>query len=357
MLFIHASNVIGLGASQVVMSLIGALESLDSFSEVFYALPSTGVLSNISVKKTSKTLHLKRMLPNSLSRLLECIFPMIYYPKISKPIVLGDIPLRGCAGQVVLMHQPNLIFPCINQHSSKSFSFKVMRTLFSANLKFVSYLVVQTDVMKQQILASYPELVDKVKVIPNPPPNWLSQISIQPRESFSDGLKLFYPAAGYPHKNHRLILEVCQAPNSYEYIHEIIVTLQDNEIESLGKKSPLLNNLGRIFPSKCLEVYGQSDALFFPSLLESYGLPLVEAMTLGLPVICSDLPYARWMCEGEAVYFDPLNPNSALNAIKKMHNKLSSGWRPNWNKALSKFPESWSVVVEKLCYLHSVDSA
>ena len=37
-----------------------------------------------------------------------------------------------------------------------------------------------------------------------------------------------------------------------------------------------------------LNIYKISDIFFFPSIYEGYGLPLVEAMKCGLPIVCSN---------------------------------------------------------------------
>ena len=106
-------------------------------------------------------------------------------------------------------------------------------------------------------------------------------------------------------------------------------------------------NLGWLGETEMIKAYSEADALFFPSLFESYGLPLLEAMQIGLPILCSDLPYARWMCQDEAIYFDPLSKESVNQGIIELNRRLSSGWRPNWENALKKFPPSWSEVARE----------
>ena len=93
-------------------------------------------------------------------------------------------------------------------------------------------------------------------------------------------------------------------------------------------------------------MYSRVDALFFPSVAESYGSPLVEAMVTGLPVVCSDLPFARWMCGDEGIYFDPHDQKSASAALAELSHRLESGWRPDWRKALGKLPRDWDAVGE-----------
>ena len=107
---------------------------------------------------------------------------------------------------------------------------------------------------------------------------------------------------------------------------------------------PWLHNVGRLSPDDCLERYRRVDGLFFPSTAESYGLPLVEAMALGIPVVCSDLPFARWLCETKASTSIPKIPETpgapskpSSNGVVKAGGRIGSG-------PLSKLPESWDEV-------------
>lgn len=70
------------------------------------------------------------------------------------------------------------------------------------------------------------------------------------------------------------------------------------------------------------KVYAAADALVMPSKMEGFGLPVLEAMACGTPVICSraaSLPEVG----GQAVkYFDPCSPEDLADAIEQV---LSSG--------------------------------
>jgi len=54
-------------------------------------------------------------------------------------------------------------------------------------------------------------------------------------------------------------------------------------------------------------VYNLADALVFPSLIEGFGLPLVEAMKCGAPIIASDIPVMKEITDGAALFVDPFN--------------------------------------------------
>ncbi|MEO0821023.1 MAG: glycosyltransferase [Pseudomonadota bacterium] len=64
------------------------------------------------------------------------------------------------------------------------------------------------------------------------------------------------------------------------------------------------------------DLLARADALLFPSLAEGYGLPLGEALALGVPVIASDLPALRELGQGVPDYLDPLDGTGWLAAIE-----------------------------------------
>ena len=341
---IHATNINGLGASQVVISFLDAYTNKKNFNNATIFLPNKGILSNYKPKKV--IVHrFNRKLPNAVSRLLECLFSRIFFPDIPT-IVLGDIPLRGIKNQVVLVHQPNLIKPKVNAFSSTSLTFKVNRFLFTMNHKYAKKIIVQTGAMAKDMIASYPSIQDKVIISPQPVPNWLSIEKILKADNKNKTV-LFYPAAFYPHKKHHFLLEFnnyCKK-NKVDVSHfEIWLTLSKKEFEPL-KGVEFLKNLGRLNNDEMNMHYRKVDALLFLSSMESYGLPLVEALTINLPIVAVKFDYSTWLCEDSAYYFKPYEEKSFLSAIDQLIQDIKENKLVNYDKALKKFPESWEDVV------------
>jgi len=65
-------------------------------------------------------------------------------------------------------------------------------------------------------------------------------------------------------------------------------------------------------------LYQGAIALLFPSLYEGFGIPPLEAMTLGCPVIASDIPPVREVCADAILYFDPHSPAAIAAAMTEM---------------------------------------
>ncbi|MBN1936787.1 MAG: glycosyltransferase family 4 protein [Anaerolineae bacterium] len=65
-------------------------------------------------------------------------------------------------------------------------------------------------------------------------------------------------------------------------------------------------------------VYAGAQAFVFPSLHEGFGLPPLEAMACGTPVLSSDRSSLPEVCGDAAVYFDPRNTDSMAAAVRRV---------------------------------------
>ena len=71
-------------------------------------------------------------------------------------------------------------------------------------------------------------------------------------------------------------------------------------------------------PAALMSYYRRAACLLFPSLYESSGLPPVEAMACGCPVIASDIPALRERCGDAAIYCDPYDTDSIAAAVERV---------------------------------------
>ena len=81
----------------------------------------------------------------------------------------------------------------------------------------------------------------------------------------------------------------------------------------------MIKNLGLLKQDMLYEKYSELGYLIYPSLYESFGLPLVEAAQLDLVIIASDLPYVNEIISNY-YSFDPLDINDISLIIEKVIN-------------------------------------
>ena len=113
----------------------------------------------------------------------------------------------------------------------------------------------------------------------------------------STRVNLFYPSAFLPHKNHKTLFNaLCLLDKSIQEKITLNVTISHSALNFLIINNDYyfkLNLLGDISLHDVFAIYQVSDALVFPSFIETVGLPLLEASALGLPILVSDLEYSR----------------------------------------------------------------
>ena len=65
-----------------------------------------------------------------------------------------------------------------------------------------------------------------------------------------------------------------------------------------------------------LSLFNNAQALVFPSTFEGFGMPVLEAMASGLPVVCSDIPVLREIAGGAAQFFDPTSSSAIAEGLR-----------------------------------------
>jgi glycosyltransferase involved in cell wall biosynthesis len=94
-----------------------------------------------------------------------------------------------------------------------------------------------------------------------------------------------------------------------------------------------LVHLGYVTPEELAALYGAAEAAVLPSLYEGFGLPLLEALAAGLPVVASDIPVHREVAGEAALYAPPGEPElfarqvAALLADPELRRRLAAAAR------------------------------
>lgn len=111
--------------------------------------------------------------------------------------------------------------------------------------------------------------------------------------SLGDDPVVLYPANSHPHKNHLTLLEATDLLADRELALTVVLTGGAGRAETLvasrvAKARAKVVRLGRVNRSLVSALIRRADVLAFPSHYEGFGLPLLEAMASGTPVVAAD---------------------------------------------------------------------
>ncbi len=81
--------------------------------------------------------------------------------------------------------------------------------------------------------------------------------------------------------------------------------------------------VGFVPDDKLNEFYNSLDVFVFPSFYEGFGLPIIEAMACGTPVITSNVSSMKELAKNVGILIDPKNPSEIAEQIKKLYQNTS----------------------------------
>jgi len=138
---------------------------------------------------------------------------------------------------------------------------------------------------------------------------------------------LFFPANFWPHKNHEMLFVsfgmFCS--RHPEWALNLVCTgnadtrlrILQEAVKGMGLEERIIFP-GYLSPDEFAALFSSCRALIFPSLYEGFGMPVLEAMNLEKPVLCSNVTSLPEVAGDAALYFDPRKPEEILRAMERM---------------------------------------
>jgi glycosyltransferase involved in cell wall biosynthesis len=234
-------------------------------------------------------------------------------------LCFGNLPpLFKPAGRVILFLQNRYL---VGSRDLSGFStgqrlrITLERRWLRTRLPGVAEVVVQSPSVAREIEA---ELGVAAKVLSFLPDDFVARQRPDVRYDF------LYVASGEPHKNHRTLIAAWKLLAREGFRPSLCLTLDPAGASDLlawirqeAEGAELrVENAGNMDRARLQRLYTESKALIYPSLFESLGLPLVEAATLGLPVLAPELDYVRDVVV-PAQTFDPTSATSIARAVRR----------------------------------------
>ncbi len=140
----------------------------------------------------------------------------------------------------------------------------------------------------------------------------------EPLPGAGPGRRLLYVGSENRYKNVDVVLRGLAQVRAAVPEAELYLTWPQNHPAG---QAPGVHCLGYLSREQLARAYGEAHLLVMPSLIETVGLPILEAMQAGVPVLAADRPYAHDIAEDAAVFFDPLSPaDFAGHAVELLEN-------------------------------------
>lgn len=235
----------------------------------------------------------------------------------------------------------------------------IRRMWLYRTMKASRLIVTPTRAMKDDIRKIYPNIhKERFRVVPYAVEfkhDGNSGKSIDPKGK----VRLLYLSHLWPHKDYQIIPQVARILKdrgidftiSFTGERETWPTGYDRilwEAQKLGVSSHILP-VGTVPHEKVQELYRAADIFFFPSLCESFGFPMVEALSFGLSIVAADTPVNKEICGNAALYFEPRNAEQASQRVLDLlsNENLRSKLISTTKDRLSHFYD-WTVYANRM---------
>jgi alpha-1,3-rhamnosyl/mannosyltransferase len=249
----------------------------------------------------------------------------------------GTAPLVGSHPFVLTVHDlQHLTHPEYVRGAKRRY----LDAMIPRSVRRATVVAVPTEYVKSTVVDAYGTDPDRIVVVPHGVEPGLgatapSEFDLRRRYGLGGGPILVLPAITHPHKGHRFLLEVMARHWTDPDLRLVLLggagtaeAKVDADIERLGLR-PRVVRPGRVSDADRDGLISLATALVFPSEYEGFGAPVVEAMALGTPVVCSDQPALAEVVAGAGLVLprDVEAWGDALDEVARRRNELRTAGR------------------------------
>ncbi len=237
------------------------------------------------------------------------------FSNVPPPIIIYKIPVY------VYFHNTLLVSDFWSKNGYNIFN----KIIFLAKRYYIKFFnknwytwIVQTELVRELLSKKLGTRNNKILVIPF----FVIETNLDNKNLYSNSPRFLYVADGVKQKNHINLLKAFEIlflngynpglaltiPAHFKSLNKLILNFQEKGINIV--------NYGTLNGEDLKIIYANSEFFIFPSLTESFGLPLLEASMHGCKVISSDLPFVFQIIMPSKT-FNPYNINSIASAIQE----------------------------------------
>lgn len=205
----------------------------------------------------------------------------------------GTAPVVGKRPVVVTVHDLQyLTFPHYFTAARRAY----LNAMVPRSVRRAAVVTVPSEYVRSTVIDAFDVRPDRVVVVPHGIPAAVGSTSgdlaaVRRRAGLADRPYVVYPAITHPHKGHLVLIDMLE---HLEDDLQLVLLGGEGAAEpalrtaiSSSPHRTRVHRLGRVPDHERDALLAHAEALVFPSEYEGFGAPLVEAMALGTPVVCS----------------------------------------------------------------------
>lgn len=279
-------------------------------------------------------------------------------------ISLQDVtPNVRAAHRVVYCHNPAPFFKGPTRWLLDP-RFEVFRLLYGffyrVNLTKNDHAIVQQQWMRNELEERYGRA--KRTIIVAHPVHASDNALTPPSRVPGAPLRILYPVFPRSAKNHEVLIAAMNDLRDLPI--ELTLTFTGDEtryarmIRRMAQGQDNIRFTGFLPLADLDREYERADVLIFPSMLETWGLPLSEFRRFGKPILAANLPYAREALGGypHSVFFDPESPPTLANILRTYCEAGALPYETPLREVAPPFAADWNALVAALLALIEPDA-
>nr|WP_263324273.1 glycosyltransferase family 1 protein [Neobacillus sp. Marseille-Q6967] len=213
-------------------------------------------------------------------------------------------------------------------------------------------VITVSDFSKQELKEYLPTLSEKVTTIHLGIDHMFDgdiDTKIFDKHNIIPGNYMLAVSSMHPNKNFKIVIEALRKLDDFKGQFVIAGGLQKNVFSSSSFEfDNNVMHVGYVTDEELKALYQNAKAFIFPSVYEGFGLPPVEAMSLGCPVLASNAASIPEVCGDAPLYFDPYDSESLVRLIEDIYkdNELVQRLKKQSETQSEKY--RWEQTAQKL---------